>query len=158
MHEAVADLVRQDKIHRVRLARRLDRVVLARRGLLPVPRRLQEREGNKTFEVIEQQVAKGLEGVQGNVVLAYEPVWAIGTGVVATPEQAQEVHAFIRGKLVEILGKDQADKTVIQYGGSVKPDNAKILLSQKDIDGALIGGAALKADSFVSIIKTASEL
>ena len=90
-----------------------------------------------------------------NIIIAYEPIWAIGTGKTATPEQAQEVHSFIRGLIEEIYSKESAKNLVIQYGGSVKPDNAATLLSQPDIDGALVGGACLKADSFLSIIASA---
>ena len=86
------------------------------------------------------------------LVIAYEPVWAIGTGRTATPAQAQEVHAFIRGKLAEQFG-DVAEQMRIQYGGSVKPDNASLLMDQADIDGALVGGASLKADDFLKIVK-----
>ena len=87
------------------------------------------------------------------VTIAYEPVWAIGTGKTATPQQAQDVHAFIRGILADLFGQDVADKVRIQYGGSVKPANAAELLGQPDIDGALVGGASLKADSFAEIVK-----
>ena len=86
------------------------------------------------------------------LVIAYEPVWAIGTGRTATPAQAQEVHQFIRGKLAEQFG-DTAQSVRIQYGGSVKPDNAALLMDQPDIDGALVGGASLKADDFLKIVK-----
>jgi triosephosphate isomerase len=119
---------------------------------------LEERETGVTNKVVEGQIRKGLEGLSNsdmdNVILAYEPVWAIGTGKTATPEQAQEVHAFIRNLLADIFDTAVADKTVVQYGGSVKPENAKELLSQKDIDGALVGGACLKAASFTGIIKS----
>ncbi len=116
---------------------------------------LEERESGVTFDVVKRQVVNGLSGVSEtemeSIIVAYEPVWAIGTGKVATPAQAQEVHAFIRGELVKLYGAGVAEKTIIQYGGSVKPDNAKELLGQPDIDGALVGGACLKADSFVGI-------
>lgn len=119
----------------------------------------QERENNKTEEVIKKQVTEGLEKVSNSemdkVIIAYEPVWAIGTGKNATPEQAQEVHRFIRDLITQNYSQKIADELIIQYGGSVKPDNAKELLSQKDIDGALVGGASLKADAFVEIIKAA---
>jgi len=88
-----------------------------------------------------------------NIIIAYEPVWAIGTGKTATKEQAQEVHAYIRSLLTEMYNKETAVNVIIQYGGSVKPENAAELLSQPDIDGALVGGACLKADSFLEIIK-----
>ncbi|GAG83183.1 unnamed protein product, partial [marine sediment metagenome] len=87
------------------------------------------------------------------LIVAYEPVWAIGTGKTASPEQAQEVHEFIRGLLTEMYSSDFAEKVTIQYGGSVKPDNANELLGQPDIDGALVGGACLNADSFIGIAK-----
>jgi triosephosphate isomerase (TIM) len=120
---------------------------------------LEEREKGITNDVVKRQVLKGLAGISAddmkNIIIAYEPVWAIGTGKTATPAQAQEVHEFIRD-LIEIdYSLEVANDLVIQYGGSVKPDNAKELLSQKDIDGALVGGACLKADSFMGIIKGA---
>jgi len=120
---------------------------------------LEERENGTTNDVVKRQVLKGLEGISAddmkNIIIAYEPVWAIGTGKTATPAQAQEVHEFIRD-LIEIeYSLEIANDITIQYGGSVKPDNAKELLSQKDIDGALVGGACLKADSFMGIIKGA---
>ncbi len=117
---------------------------------------LEEREGDRTFEVLEEQVKAGLAGVapesMKKVVVAYEPVWAIGTGKTATKEQAQEVHAFIRKLLAEMFEKDIADSVRILYGGSVKPDNVDELMAQPDIDGALVGGAALDAESFCRII------
>jgi len=121
---------------------------------------LEERENGTTNDVVKRQILKGLDGISAeemkNVIVAYEPVWAIGTGKTATPAQAQEVHEFIRD-LIEIdYSLEIANDLVIQYGGSVKPDNAKELISQKDIDGALVGGACLKADSFLGIIKGAS--
>jgi triosephosphate isomerase len=120
---------------------------------------LEERENGTTNDVVKRQVLKGLDGISAedmkNVIVAYEPVWAIGTGKTASPAQAQEVHEFIRD-LIEIdYSLEVANDLVIQYGGSVKPDNAKELLSQKDINGALVGGACLKADSFLGIIKGA---
>lgn len=120
---------------------------------------LEEREKGITNDVIKSQILKGLEGISAedmkNVIIAYEPVWAIGTGKTATPDQAQEVHEFIRD-LIEInFSADISKKLIIQYGGSVKPENAKELLSQKDIDGALVGGACLKAESFMGIIEGA---
>ncbi|MGI6657038.1 MAG: triose-phosphate isomerase [Desulfobulbus sp.] len=118
---------------------------------------LAEREQDKTFTVLEQQVRRGLEGVDGaqmaKVVVAYEPVWAIGTGKTATTEQAQEVHAFLRTLLAQLYEKKVADSVRILYGGSVKPDNIDSLMAQPDIDGALVGGAALKAESFARIIQ-----
>jgi triosephosphate isomerase len=132
------------------------------KGLKPIfciGETLQEREEDRTKKVIEVQVKQGLVGVTAedfkNIILAYEPVWAIGTGKTASPAQAQEVHKFIRSLLAELYGKEVADATVIQYGGSVKPENAKELMAQPDIDGALVGGACLKAASFIEIIKAA---
>ena len=120
---------------------------------------LEQRENGETMQVVSRQVEKGLEGVSAeqmkNVIIAYEPVWAIGTGKTATPEQAQEVHSFIRELVAKKFSVSVAENLIIQYGGSVKPDNAGELLSQKDIDGALVGGACLKADSFLGIIASA---
>ena len=120
---------------------------------------LQERESGIMNDVIKRQVTEGLQqvskGEMEKVIIAYEPVWAIGTGVTATPDQAQEVHVYVRKLISDIFGDDTAEKLTIQYGGSVKPNNASELLSQNDIDGALVGGACLEADSFISIIKSA---
>lgn len=120
---------------------------------------LEQRENGTTESVINTQVTVGLSGLSKDdlkkVIVAYEPVWAIGTGKTATPEQAQEVHLFIRGLLRKLYSDEAAEGVTIQYGGSVKPENATSLLSQPDIDGALVGGACLKADSFTSIIKSA---
>ena len=117
---------------------------------------LQEREGNKTWEVVSRQLRGAFSGCEAatvsQVTIAYEPVWAIGTGKVATTAQAQEVHAQIRGLLRELGGAAAAESVRLQYGGSVKPDNAAELLAQPDIDGALVGGASLKADDFARII------
>lgn len=119
---------------------------------------LEERENGITNDVVKRQVLKGLEDISDddmkNIIIAYEPVWAIGTGKTATPAQAQEVHEFIRDLIGIKYSHAVSSKLIIQYGGSVKPDNAKELLSQKDIDGALVGGACLKADSFMGIIKS----
>jgi len=118
---------------------------------------LQERESNKTFEVIEKQCMGGFEGLTAEkmekMIIAYEPVWAIGTGKTATPDQAQEVHCYIRTLVAKMYNDVVAQKIRIQYGGSVKPDNSAELMSQQDIDGALVGGASLKADSFSEIVK-----
>ena len=118
---------------------------------------LNEREGGKTFSVIERQVEGGLKGFKDeeieNMVIAYEPVWAIGTGKTATPEQAEEVHRFIREKLEKLYSEEVSDKIRIQYGGSVTPENVKGLMGQKNIDGALVGGASLKAESFSKIVR-----
>jgi triosephosphate isomerase len=120
---------------------------------------LEQRENGETMQVVSRQVEKGLEGVSAeqmkNLIIAYEPVWAIGTGKTATPQQAQEVHSFIRELVAKKFNASVSENLIIQYGGSVKPDNANQLLSQKDIDGALVGGACLKADSFLGIIASA---
>jgi triosephosphate isomerase len=125
--------------------------------ILCVGELLAQREAGKTTDVVTRQTKVGLEGVSAgamsDVTIAYEPVWAIGTGKTATPRQAQEVHAMIRGLLGGMYGPGVAAATVIQYGGSVKPSNAAELLGQGDIDGALVGGAALKAADFVGIVQ-----
>ena len=116
---------------------------------------LAEREGDKTFVVIETQLTDGLTGLTveslKQSVIAYEPVWAIGTGKTASDAQAQEAHTFIRGLVAKLFGQSAAADIRILYGGSVKPDNVKALMAQPDIDGALVGGASLKADSFAAI-------
>jgi triosephosphate isomerase len=116
---------------------------------------LEEREAGKAETVCETQVVRGLEGIDSlsRIVLAYEPVWAIGTGKTATPEDADAIHAYIRKVIGRLYGAAAADAIIIQYGGSVKPDNAALLMAKENIDGALVGGAALKADSFVPIAK-----
>jgi triosephosphate isomerase len=118
---------------------------------------LEERDGGKVEQVLATQLSGSLEGVTAEqmeeVVIAYEPVWAIGTGRTATPEQAQEAHAFIRGKVSEAWGPEVAAKVRIQYGGSVKASNAAELMAQADIDGALVGGASLDARGFAEIIQ-----
>ncbi len=128
-------------------------------GLLPIlciGETLEERETGKTFSVLEEQVREGLAGVSPDdmkkSVVAYEPVWAIGTGKTASKEQAQEAHTFVRKLLAEMYEKDIAESVRILYGGSVNPDNVDELMAQADIDGALVGGAALKAESFCRII------
>lgn len=117
---------------------------------------LAERDADKTFEVLRTQVEQGLVGLTANdlakIVIAYEPVWAIGTGKTATDAQAQEAHAFIRGVMAKLYDNQAADAMRILYGGSVKPENIKGLMAQPDIDGALVGGASLKADSFAAIV------
>ena len=127
--------------------------------ILCVGELLEEREGGKTEIVVETQLAGGLKDVSAQdmdrVTIAYEPVWAIGTGKTASPDQAQDVHAFIRNWLSENYSAEVASGVRIQYGGSVKPDNAGELMGQPDIDGALVGGASLKAESFAAIIKAA---
>ncbi|MDR1577706.1 MAG: triose-phosphate isomerase [Deltaproteobacteria bacterium] len=131
-------------------------------GLTPivcVGETLQDRESGRTFNVLANQLTGCLAGVSdhslGSIVLAYEPVWAIGTGVTATVEQAQEAHAFIRGRLSRQFSPQAAEAVRILYGGSVKPDNAKSLLDQSDIDGALIGGASLDPVSLAKIVNLA---
>jgi triosephosphate isomerase len=128
-------------------------------GLVPivcVGELLKEREAGKTAEVIRRQFEGSLAGITADqmrkVVIAYEPVWAIGTGKVATPEQAQEVHLDLRKLIAARYNADLAQSIRIQYGGSVKPSNAADLLSQADIDGALVGGASLKAEEFLGIV------
>ncbi len=120
---------------------------------------LEEREGGIMDEVLSRQVTQGMLGLGeadfDRVSVAYEPVWAIGTGVTATPEQAEDAHAFVRGLLSDQFGAAVADKVRIQYGGSMKPDNAAELMAKPNVDGGLIGGAALKADSFAAIINAA---
>jgi triosephosphate isomerase len=118
---------------------------------------LKEREGEKTFSVIEGQIEGGLKGLSAqemrNMVIAYEPVWAIGTGKTATPEQAEEVHGLIRGKLEKLYSREVSEEIRIQYGGSVTPENIKGLMGQPNIDGALVGGASLKAEFFSKIVR-----
>ena len=119
---------------------------------------LPEREAGKHFDVVRAQINEGLFSLSSKefikVVIAYEPVWAIGTGVNATPEQAQEMHAFIRELVSDKYGKDIADNTTIQYGGSCKPSNAKEIFAMADVDGGLIGGASLNADDFIAIVNS----
>jgi triosephosphate isomerase len=128
-------------------------------GLLPIScvgETLAEREAGRTMEVVGRQMDAILAAVTADearkVVIAYEPVWAIGTGKVATPEQAQEVHAFIRSRIAAKHGQAVADALRILYGGSVKPDNVKGLMALPDVDGALVGGASLNADSFLKLV------
>ena len=118
---------------------------------------LDERDGGKTLSVVQAQLEELSSSMQDSerIVIAYEPVWAIGTGRTATDEQAQEVHAYIRSAVGKLWNKDFADRVRVIYGGSMKPDNAKGLMAQPDVDGGLIGGAALKADSFLAIVKAA---
>jgi len=127
------------------------------RPIVCVGEKLEDREAGNTKKVVEAQVRGSLADITAeqfeNVVVAYEPVWAIGTGKTATSEQAQEVHAFIRGIIRDMVGEKAAKGLRIQYGGSMKAANAKELLSQPDIDGGLIGGAALEARSFIDIVK-----
>lgn len=117
---------------------------------------LAEREGGNAENVVKGQLVKALDGLtvadMERIIIAYEPVWAIGTGKTATPEQAQEMHGFIRGVVAETHGAGVADAVRILYGGSVKPDNIATLMSQPDVDGALVGGASLEAESFSQIV------
>ena len=132
-------------------------------GLLPifcVGELLSERDADRTKAVVDRQLKLGLAGLSAaqmaSVTIAYEPVWAIGTGRTATPQQAQEVHAFIRGRLAAMYDGHVADQTCLQYGGSVKPANAGELMGQTDVDGLLVGGASLKAEDFLGIIKASA--
>ncbi len=117
---------------------------------------LEERESDRTFSVIESQIQNSLAGLSAEsiarLIIAYEPVWAIGTGKTASDDQAQEVHSFIRGLVSRFFNQTAAEAVRILYGGSVKPDNVKGLMARTDIDGALVGGASLKADSFAAIV------
>jgi triosephosphate isomerase len=117
---------------------------------------LQEREANRTLDVLDRQIKAGFDGVTGSelaaLVIAYEPVWAIGTGRTATPAQAQQAHAHVRARLTQWFGQDAASRCRVLYGGSVKPDNIAALMAQPDVDGALVGGASLDADSFAKIV------
>lgn len=141
------------------LAKKVDAVLAG--GLLPIfccGEKLETRQANQHFELVKLQIEESLfhltsEQIQ-QVVIAYEPVWAIGTGVTASDEQAQEMHAFIRGVLSTKYGQETADSISILYGGSVKPDNAKALFGCADVDGGLVGGASLKSRDFVDIAKS----
>ncbi len=119
---------------------------------------LPERQAGKHFEVVRNQINEGLFSLStsefSNVVIAYEPVWAIGTGVNATPQQAQEMHAYIRGLISDKFGKNVAEDTTIQYGGSCKPSNAKEIFAMPDVDGGLIGGASLTTEDFIAIVNS----
>ena len=135
-----------------------------RHGLSPivcVGENLEEREAGTTKDVVRGQLLGSLRGIEKgemlSTVVAYEPIWAIGTGKTATPDEAQEVHAFIRNILIDLHGLEVALKVRIQYGGSVKPDNIGALMAQADIDGALVGGASLEAASFQKIISFRTE-
>lgn len=121
---------------------------------------LEQREAGQTTDVVRAQVVEALEGVASleNLTLAYEPVWAIGTGKTATPEQAQEVHKMIRATLVESHSSEQASKVRLLYGGSAKPENIGELLAKEDIDGGLVGGASLEPNSFAAMVQTACEM
>jgi len=125
--------------------------------ILCVGELLEEREAGKAEEVCETQTVKGLEGVSAaelsNIVIAYEPVWAIGTGKTATPEDADAIHSFIRKVIGRLYSDEEAQKIIIQYGGSVKAENAAQLMAKENIDGALVGGASLKTETFIPIAK-----
>ncbi|MDX2496167.1 MAG: triose-phosphate isomerase [Desulfuromusa sp.] len=127
------------------------------RPILCIGETLQERENNQMLDVLRRQVNGGLDNLTAaqmtDVVIAYEPIWAIGTGKTATNEQAQEAHSFIRDLVREIFNQEVADRTRILYGGSVKPNNVDGLMAQDDIDGALVGGASLKAEDFIRIVR-----
>tara|TARA_R110002096_G_scaffold54517_17_gene140637 strand:+ start:10155 stop:10892 length:738 start_codon:yes stop_codon:yes gene_type:complete len=129
--------------------------------ILCIGETLEERDAGKLEAVCQTQIEGGLAGVAadkvGDIVIAYEPVWAIGTGRTATPEQAQEAHAFVRSVVATTFGADAAAKVRIQYGGSMKPGNAAELMAQPDVDGGLVGGASLEADSFFEIVSAAEQ-
>lgn len=126
------------------------------RPIICVGESLEERDEGKAFDKVRGQLQKGLDGIPAEnierLVIAYEPIWAIGTGRTATPQQAGEMCAFIRNTLIELYGEDVADQVIIQYGGSVKPANATEIMNMDEIDGALVGGASLKAGDFMEII------
>ena len=124
--------------------------------ILCVGESLEQRDAGELFDVVRGQLEKDLEDIPAEkmdrVVIAYEPIWAIGTGRTATPEQAEEMCAFIRQTLIEMYDEETADKVILQYGGSVKPANASEIMNMEEIDGALVGGASLKAEDFMAII------
>jgi len=129
-------------------------------GLKPIVcigEKIEEREAGQTEAVLEEQTRNSLAGIDGesfkNIVIAYEPVWAIGTGKTATPEIAEQAHKFVRSLIESITDSETAKRQIILYGGSVKPDNVKELMNESDIDGALVGGASLKSDSFTKIVR-----
>ena len=126
------------------------------RPIMCVGESLEQRDAGELFDVVRKQLTDGLAGISEaditRVVIAYEPIWAIGTGRTATPEQAEEMCAFIRQVLVELYGEDAADEVILQYGGSVKPANATEIMNMDEIDGALVGGASLKAADMMAII------
>lgn len=137
-------------------------LVVLKHGMVPIMcigEKLEERDNGMTFEVLEKQLTRGLKDLGKEeavrIVIAYEPVWAIGTGRTATPEQAQEAHKFIREFVEGLYGKGVSSKLRIQYGGSVKPDNIAQLMVQEDVDGALVGGASLDVNSFTEIVQNA---
>jgi len=126
------------------------------RPIMCVGESLEERDADKAFDIVKGQLEKGLEGIGkadiAKLVIAYEPIWAIGTGRTATPEQAEEMCAFIRETLISLYDEETADEVIIQYGGSVKPANATEIMNMDEIDGALVGGASLKPADFMEII------
>ncbi len=141
------------------LAQKVDRLLdYNMKPIFCIGELLEEREAGNHFNIVKNQLEKGLFHLNKdeflNVVVAYEPVWAIGTGVVATPEQAQEMHSFIRGLITKKYGADIAEDTTILYGGSCNAKNASTLFANKDVDGGLIGGASLNADDFIKIIES----
>lgn len=143
------------------IRRKLDALLRAKLGvILCVGEKIEEREAGETEVRLNAQIRAGLTGLTprelAEITIAYEPVWAIGTGETATTAQAQEAHVFIRGLVKALAGGDAADAMRIQYGGSVKPENAAELMAQPDVDGALVGGAALNAESFLGIIQASS--
>jgi triosephosphate isomerase len=125
--------------------------------ILCVGETLEEREGGKLEEVLKRQIVEGLKDVSAdsmeNIIVAYEPVWAIGTGKTATPDDANSAHAFIRNEIEKLYGKSVAESLIIQYGGSVKPSNVKDLMAMEHIDGALVGGASLTVEQFAPIVR-----
>ncbi len=136
--------------------------VALKHGMVPimcVGERIEERDNGMTFEILEKQITRGLKNISRDevmrIIIAYEPVWAIGTGRTATPQQAQEAHKFIRELIERLYDKEVASKIRIQYGGSVKPENIAKLMTQEDIDGALVGGASLDVNSFTEIVQNA---
>jgi triosephosphate isomerase (TIM) len=140
-------------------------IAALKHGLTPivcVGENLEEREGDKTFDIIQSQCEESLKNFTDDeikkMIIAYEPVWAIGTGKTATPDQAQEVHKFIREIITKTHSEEVSTAVRIQYGGSVKPENTAELMAQADIDGALVGGASLKSESFVQIVKNAQSI
>jgi triosephosphate isomerase len=133
-------------------------LALGLRPIVCIGETLEEREGGKMDEVLKTQIHEGLKDIQlssaQDIVVAYEPVWAIGTGKTATPEMAEEAQAYCRARLVEVFGEEMANGISIQYGGSAKPANAAELLAQPNIDGLLVGGASLEAESFLAIVNS----
>ena len=129
--------------------------------ILCIGETLEERQANKTFDVVKRELVGGLKGITAsqleNIVIAYEPIWAIGTGITATPEQAEEVISFIRSEITKLYDTEVAQNFRILYGGSIKPDNFEAIVAEEDIDGGLVGGASLKVDSFARLVEIAEE-